>query len=501
MIRYSYIVDKKTIFDIADLFIFLGGKGNKKKYVTNLKLQKLLYFAQATYLAKFGRALFSDDIVAWQYGPVVEAVYNKYKKYDNQPIPIPSEFAEQTIPEDINLFVRSIWKSYGNYSANELIALSHKHSPWIVAYNSGKGTILSLESIKDFYNKKILPTKEKYTVVDLFAGVGGFYSGLIQTNRFDLKLSTDFDKYCEEFHKVNHPDLPFLKMDIKKLDENELKRIGIKEVDVLIGGPPCQGFSTIGNRASPDEKKRMKFDPRNNLIGHYIRVLKILKPKYFVMENVKGLLTYRKGEFFKEILKEFEGLNYNINFKILNAADFGVPQIRKRVFVYGNRVGYKNDEGPVPSHDEKGINGKKYTTVLEAIGDLAGKENKVFNHVPLKHKSTNIRRYKFIPEGGRMPEHKLPPELYRKNFGNTFKRLHRFEPSLTMVPGHNAFPIHPWLHRSLTVREAARIMTYKDNVKFVGPRHMQCIQVGNSVPPLMGKAWADHITNVLDNYL
>lgn len=122
------------------------------------------------------------------------------------------------------------------------------------------------------------------------------------------------------------------------------------------------------------------------------------------------------------------------------------------------------------------------------------------NHVPLKHGEINIRRYKLIPEGGRLPENDLPPELYRKNFGNTFKRLHRNKPSLTMVPGHNAFPIHPWLDRSLTVREAARIQTFPDDYIFMGPRDKQCMQVGNAVPPMMAKAWAEQIKKELDAY-
>ena len=103
-----------------------------------------------------------------------------------------------------------------------------------------------------------------------------------------------------------------------------------------------------------------------------------------------------------------------------------------------------------------------------------------------------------IPEGGRLPEASLPPELFRKNFGNTFKRLHRNRPSLTMVPGHNAFPIHPWLNRSLTVREAARIQTFPDDYIFIGPRDKQCMQVGNAVPVKLAKAWADHIKVALD---
>lgn len=137
---------------------------------------------------------------------------------------------------------------------------------------------------------------------------------------------------------------------------------------------------------------------------------------------------------------------------------------------------------------------------MDAIGDLADDSIEIANHVPLKHREKQIERYKLIPEGGRLPENELPEELYRKNFGNTFKRLHRAKPSLTMVPGHNAFPIHPWLNRSLTVREAARIQTFDDDYVFLGPRDKQCTQVGNAVPPLLAKAWADYLKGELDRF-
>ena len=251
-------------------------------------------------------------------------------------------------------------------------------------------------------------------------------------------------------------------------------------------------------RISSDPNKRHQKDPRNTLFKEYIRVLTYLKPKFFLMENVEGLLTRDKGTIFEEIKKTFAATGYEFNYVVLNAADYGVPQIRNRIFFYGNRVGVKMVP-PVPTHSE---NGKTpWTTVGSAIGDLAYKDQtQAHNHVPLKHGEINIRRYRLIPEGGRLPENDLPPELYRKNFGNTFKRLHRNKPSLTMVPGHNAFPIHPWLDRSLTVREAARIQTFPDDYVFVGPRDKQCMQVGNAVPPMLAKAWAEQIKMELDEY-
>ena len=343
--------------------------------------------------------------------------------------------------------------------------------------------------------------KVKYTLVDLFSGIGGFHIGFLDTERFDLKLAVDFNKECALFHQVNFPELPFEQMDVSMIDKAFYKKRNISDVDVLIGGPPCQGFSTIGARASSNQEKRLKYDIRNNLIGHFIEQVRILKPKYFLMENVRGLTTYKGGDFFTDVLEEFNSLKgYTVNYKILNAVDYGVPQSRHRTFVFGNRIGFDVNSFPEADHFENGVNENKYKTVQDAIGDLVGKEHNFPNHAPLVHGEINIQRYKLIPEGGRMPEDKLSPELYRKNFGSTFKRLHREKPSLTMVPGHNAFPIHPILNRSLTVREAARIQTFSDDIIFVGNRQSQCIQVGNAVPPLFAKKWANHILNILDEY-
>lgn len=335
----------------------------------------------------------------------------------------------------------------------------------------------------------------KYTCVDLFSGAGGFTIGFTKAD-FKVLLSTDFDEDCAKCHLKNMPSIPFLLSDIYNLTEEVLDKFIKTDVDILIGGPPCQGFSTIGARASSNEERRKKFDPRNTLFRQYIRVLNYLKPKFFLMENVRGIMTKDKGKIFDEIKATFADTGYDFNYVVLNAADYGVPQIRERVFFYGNRIGKKMS----PPKAMYGEGKMPYHTVLEAIGDLADDNVKALNHVPLKHGEINIRRYALIPEGGRMPEDKLPPELYRKNFGNTFKRLDRNKPSLTMVPGHNAFPIHPWLNRSLTVREAARIQTFPDDYEFQGNRQKQCMQVGNAVPIGLSYEWAMSIKTLLDEY-
>lgn len=336
----------------------------------------------------------------------------------------------------------------------------------------------------------------KYKVMDLFSGAGGFLLGF-EKEGFDIILSTDFDEDCEKVHKINRPNIPFVRADIRTISNEKIDELlNGQTVDVLIGGPPCQGFSTIGNRVSSDPERRTKYDPRNDLFREYIRILNHLQPKVFVMENVKGIKTRDGGTIFEEIQRQFKETGYDFNCITLNAADYGVPQYRERVFFYGTRIGV-DFEAPIPTHGE---NRNPYNIVLDAIGDLANKGEEVSNHVPLKHGEKNIRRYQLIPEGGRLPENDLPADLYRKNFGNTFKRLDRNKPSLTMVPGHNAFPIHPWLDRSLTVREAARIQTFPDDYIFSGRRDKQCMQVGNAVPVQLANAWAKQVKGVLDNY-
>lgn len=327
-----------------------------------------------------------------------------------------------------------------------------------------------------------------FRVVDLFSGAGGFTIGFAKAD-YNILLSTDFDIDCSCAHRHNMPSIPFLQSDIKDITENTLKEFSVENVDLLIGGPPCQGFSTIGARASSKEEVRNRLDPRNKLFKEYIRILSLIKPTFFLMENVRGILTKDKGKVLSDIKEAFLNAGYTLNITVLNAADYGVPQIRERVFFYGNKLGIEMAP-PTPTHGEGRV---PNTTVLQAIGDLAYDNVAVSNHVPLKHGEINIRRYALIPEGGRMPEDKLPPELYRKNFGNTFKRLDRNKPSLTMVPGHNAFPIHPWLNRSLTVREAARIQTFPDDYIFMGSRQKQCMQVGNAVPCLLSYVWAEHL--------
>lgn len=309
---------------------------------------------------------------------------------------------------------------------------------------------------------------------------------------FETLFATDVERSAGMTFAHNFPSKPFVVGDIRRIPRSQIeKAIAGREVDLVAGGPPCQGFSTLGDQNPAD--------PRNGLFWCFVRVVQWLNPACFLMENVNYLRMQYGGRYEREIVSAFEQIGYRVWVTTLNAADFGAPQVRKRVFFFGTRLGGAF-EWPQPSH---GPHRKPFTTVGQA---LAGIEDSATNHIHLRHSDKVVARYKLIPEGGRMPPPaELPEEIRRKNFGNTYKRLHRDRPSLTLVPGNNAFPVHPTEHRSLSPREGARIQTFPDEYIFFGNRAEQCRLVGNAVPPLLaekiGEAISAHLTgtSVTDN--
>ena len=339
-----------------------------------------------------------------------------------------------------------------------------------------------------------------YTAIDLFSGAGGLHIGF-ENAGFEIKLCIDNNDLVEKTHKRNFPHIPIINRDINQIPTSEIcEYLTESSVDIIIGGPPCQGFSTIGHRVSSNVEKRTKKDPRNELVLTYARIINEIRPKFIVMENVKGILTLENGAYLQNVLSILKEAGYNAEYKLINMADYGVPEVRERVIILGNRIGLPVSF-PKPDHSD---NPNDYLPAWEScwgvLKDLENMpDNPDFNHVALKHTEKNIERYKLIPEGGRLPEDKLPKELYRKNFGNTYKRLARNRPALTMVPGNDAFPIHPTLNRSLTVREAARIQTFPDTMIFEGNRRQQGHQVGNAVPPMFSKKLAMFILEQIED--
>jgi DNA (cytosine-5)-methyltransferase 1 len=343
-------------------------------------------------------------------------------------------------------------------------------------------------------------TSLNYNIVDLFSGAGGLHMGF-EAAGFSVEMCVDSNELVERTHKRNFPSIPFMNKDISQITSEDILSGVDSEIDLVIGGPPCQGFSTIGNRVSSDPEKRMRHDKRNELVLAYVKIIQELQPKFIVMENVKGILTRSNGVFLETVLNELKKANYNVGYQVVNMADYGVPQIRERVIILGNRMGLPVKFPPADHAEKPYGNILPWRNCWEVISDLEGLcDDSNFNHVALRHTPKIIERYRLIPEGGRLPEDELPEEIFRRNFGNTYKRLHRKRPALTMVPGNDAFPIHPTLNRSLTVREAARIQTFSDDIIFEGNRRQQGHQVGNAVPPMFSTKLAQFIKTQLDEY-
>ncbi|MDA7991054.1 MAG: DNA cytosine methyltransferase [Gammaproteobacteria bacterium] len=311
----------------------------------------------------------------------------------------------------------------------------------------------------------------RLSAVSLFSGCGGLDYGLIKAG-FDILVANDISKYAVDTYRANIGK-NIICGDIRTKDvfDGIIAKVANRDVDLMAGGPPCQGFSTLGNKVSSD--------PRNTLFATYARLVSRIQPKFVLIENVNAMITMYGGKFKDDVIDTFEKIGYHTDYLVVDAADYGVPQNRKRVFFFGYMSNHKF-MFPVPTH---GAELKPYKILGDCIMDLVDKKD-VKNHIRLNHSQKVIARYKLIPEGGKLPPPQdLPKSIRRVNFGNSYKRLDRKKPSLTMVPGNNAFPIHPTEDRSLTPREAARIQSFPDKFVFMGDRRSQCIQIGNAVPP------------------
>lgn len=360
-------------------------------------------------------------------------------------------------------------------------------------------------------SEKLLQEPPASGFVDLFSGAGGLTLGFGRAGWRPL-LCVDNWEVAGRTHVHNFDAFPFHLGDLGKSEviDEIVRKVGGAEVGILAGGPPCQGFSIFGHRhmtntAGYDPHS----DPRNRLVFAFLEVARRLKPRWIVIENVPGFASLDSGYFLESVIAELRSLGFTqTEARILNAADHGVPQQRKRLVIVANRTGHVIPWPKRKFFAEPETWQQPFRTVGEVITDLSTPESleRLTCHVPMNHKELLVERYKHIPEGGSLNVKGLPEHLRRgyrteevKNYSHVFKRLHRDKPAGTMVPGHNAFPIHPWLDRALTVREAARIQTFPDEMEFLGAREDQCIQVGNAFPPLLAELIANNIRKAEDN--
>lgn len=343
-------------------------------------------------------------------------------------------------------------------------------------------------------------------VIDLFSGIGGLSEGFRELG-FDVVVANEIDKEIAKSYSKNFPETFMINEDITKIDISSVF-YKYKNSDVILGGPPCQGFSQKGKRLS------LK-DPRNYLFRYFAKVVEYVRPRFFVIENVPNLLTTSNGFFKEEMNDIFSNMGYLVNMSVLNAADYGVPQNRKRAIIIGTSG---NKEVSFPLKNQYKVN------TWDAISDLAflnsgeGKFkqaykfpaktnyekylkknfNYLYNHISTRHSAKALKRMKLIPENGDrsdLPEDELTKSIYSGTWG----RIIKDQQSVTITtrfdtPSSGRFT-HPFLNRAITVREAARIQSFSDSIVFYGTKSSQMRQVGNAVPPLLAKKIAIQILN------
>ncbi len=328
-----------------------------------------------------------------------------------------------------------------------------------------------LEALDDKYKilvdiTKITSPKKRYNFIDLFSGAGGMSLGMEQAG-FNSLISVEMvDIACETF-KYNFPNCKLFHGDIHDFSATDLlKELGTPEVELIVGGPPCQGFSVAGKR---DPK-----DHRNSLFEEYVRVVEEVRPWYFVMENVPGLLTMANGKFKNMIINRFSEIGYkNVSIAVLEAAEYGIPQFRSRVIFIGNRFNLPN---PYPKPI---LDAGEYIPIEEAFEGLPDWERiPKKNHEWTKHSKKTMERISKVAPGG---------SLY-DSFIDAYKRQYPGIPSMTVKENHGGTHIHPSLNRCISAREMARLQSFPDEFFFKGSMKKAMWQIGNAVPPKLARS-------------
>lgn len=336
-------------------------------------------------------------------------------------------------------------------------------------------------------------------IIDLFCGIGGLSLGFEQVG-FEVVAAIDMWRDAVVTYNHNRKDKVAKVETVEDFNEKELLEIiASQKITGIIGGPPCQGFSTVGRREVDD--------PRNKMYLEFYKAVKIANPDFFVIENVKGMLTLNKGAFVKDLIERFgpNGLGYNISYQLLNAADYGIPQNRYRVFYVG--IKGKVFKFPEPYNYQ--------LTAKDGISDLEGSDNVQYGSEPqnafqkemrgkckhpinqdyTNHTQQTIDIISQVPDGGNIRD--LPREVWQvRKYNKAFERMGTFKPSNTIDTGHRNY-FHYAEPRIPTVRESARIQSFPDDFEIVGTRGSQYKQVGNAVPPMLAKVIAEKIKSLL----
>jgi len=359
-----------------------------------------------------------------------------------------------------------------------------------------------------------------FLAVDLFCGAGGLSVGLQRTG-FDVILANEIEADFAKTYQLNHPDTVVVVEDIKKINfKKKIASLGKakSKISLLSGGPPCQGFSTVGSKKEND--------PRNSLFYQYLRVVEELRPSYILFENVSGFSRLYGGKPLQTLLKELSKLDYKTTWSVLEASDFGLPQNRQRTILVGWQSKLPKVNLPSPTNSEEPhlfANGRKIN-LMDAISDLpplgVNDSNDKYVGPPKNDFQKNLRNgektltehnsanygekmqkiLSLVPAGGTVED--LPIELRpRSYFKNTYARLLPNVPAPTITRNFgtpsSSRCIHPFQNRALSTREGARLQGFPDSYVFFGKRSSKNLQIGNAVPPLFGEVIGKEIYRAL----
>lgn len=323
--------------------------------------------------------------------------------------------------------------------------------------------------------------RSQYNFIDLFSGAGGLSCGMVMAG-FNPIASVEIMPQAVETYRYNfcetkgfHEELESRDIKSENVKDHLYESVKNKKVDVIVGGFPCQGFSMSGYRVVDD--------PRNSLYKEMKEIVEKLQPEIVVMENVEGLRSMLNGKVEEKIIEDYKEIGYELNLAVLNSANYGVPQLRKRVIFIGNRVGKIN------YHPQPILNEENYVTLGEAIEPYMHiEQNPEINHVFSRHTEKMKARLAAVPEG---------KSLY-KNYSDSWKKSPWDKPSCTIKENHGGTNIHPKLSRCMTARELATLQSFPDDFIFKGTKKWQLVQIGNAVPPLLGKAIGLAVKKMLD---
>jgi DNA (cytosine-5)-methyltransferase 1 len=398
--------------------------------------------------------------------------------------------------------------------------------------SAGEGYATAKSAVEAIFERRVAPPEAKWKVLDLFCGCGGLSYGFEQSGDFVVTAGLDLLPDRIATFQANHPYATSIVGDLRKFSAAELSELA-SGPDIVVGGPPCQGFSSIRPFRALTEG-----DPRNTLPEEFVAIVGALRPRWFLLENVVGLLTHERGQPFQALLNGFKDAGYTVDWRVINMALLGLPQARERLVIVGSISGHVFP-WPQPTHryEGRGMAGKNAMrlhietenadkllppiTVMEAIGDLppvaAGERADDYTSPPITayaramrsdcetltlHEATaHSEKMMAIIRLAGANRRALPSGMTSSGFSSCYSRLDADRPSTTLTvnfvhPASNRC-IHPRQDRALTPREGARLQSFPDDFAFVGGRAQIVKQIGNAVPPLLGRSLAEQLAAAL----